>query len=329
MTQATALVCGVLGQDGSYLAEQLLADGWRVVGGVRSGHVPDERRALAERVQLVTTDALSVSDWRRLIQRVAPAEIYNVAGRTTGSGMYDDPVGIGDANGLSVVRLLEAIRLERPQTRFCQASSSEMFGDPAEVPQSERTPLVPRSPYAAAKAYAHAMVGVYRERHALHASSAILFNHESPRRSTAFVTRKITMAAARIALGFGKTISLGDMGAQRDWGYAPDYTRAMRAMLRTDRGGDFVVATGQLHSVADVCRIAFETVGLDFRACVSGGDATLRRTEGRVLVGDASKARSMLGWAPSIGFEQMIKSMVDADLRQLADSPDSASTTHP
>jgi GDPmannose 4,6-dehydratase len=233
--------------------------------------------------------------------------------------MFDDPVGIGDVNGLAVSRILEAIHTTGLKTRFCQASSSEMFGEPLESPQSEQTAFRPRSPYGAAKLYAHSMIQIYRRRYGLHASSAILFNHESPRRRTEFVTRKIASAVARIKLGLADELPLGDLEACRDWGFSGDYVRAMWLMAQAPEAGDYVVATGQVHSVRDFCECAFGYVGLDYREHVREDASARRPSEGVQLVGDSTKLRTQLGWAPSIGFEGLVRLMVGADLELYGD----------
>jgi GDPmannose 4,6-dehydratase len=315
----TALVTGVTGQDGSYLAEQLLAEGWRVVGTVRAlphgpGCLPP---AAAARVELVALDLLDPAAIAEALRRHRPDEVYNLAAHSSGEGMWDDAPAIGALNGLAVAHLLEAIRRSGAPIRFCQASSSELFGEPAESPQTEGTPFRPRSPYGAAKLYAHTLVGIYRRRHGLFACSAILFNHESPRRGPGFVTRKVTRAAARIKLGLERELRLGNLEARRDWGFAGDAVRAMRLMLRAERADDYVVATGEPHAVRDLCACAFSHLGLDWRAHVREDPGAFRPGEALPLVGDAGRARRVLGWRPAVGFEELVRGMVDADLEAL------------
>lgn len=316
----TALITGITGQDGLYLAELLLENGYRVVGTTRD--VQKSRRLLpsflSRKVELVRWDMLDQEVIRTLLSHYRPAELYNFSSYSSGSGMYDDPVGIGDVNGLAVVRVLEAIREVDQNIRFCQASSREIFGEAEESPQSEETPANPRSPYGAAKLYADSMIRIYRRRYGLHASSAILFNHESPRRSMDFVTRKITHAVANIKLGREKEIRLGNLDARRDWGFAGDYVRAMWLMLQFPRADDYVVATGKTHSVRELCEIAFDRVGLDYRDYVLENSAEYRPAEIVELVGDYSKIKNELGWEPKVDFREMVSMMVDADLRDLA-----------
>lgn len=316
----TALITGVLGQDGSYLAELLLSKGYRVVGAVRDV----ERAQLAspsrlwDSVELVRWDLRDEVLMRHVLEAFATDEFYNLAAYTSGAGMYDDPVAMGEINGLAVTRMLEAIRAVNPAIRFCQASSREIFGEARVSPQTEATPPSPRSPYGAAKWYADAMVRIAREHFGLFACSAILFNHESPRRGGAFVTRKITSTAARIKLGLASELRLGNMDATRDWGYAGDYVRAMWLMLQHDQADDYVVATGESHSVREFCEIAFARLGLDYRDFVHESAADYRPAEPALLVGDASKARRTLGWRPEVGFVELVHRMVDSDLQQLS-----------
>jgi GDPmannose 4,6-dehydratase len=271
------------------------------------------------------SDRVAFEEWNmqdptrivEILARYRPAEAYNFAARSTGSGMHDDPAGIAVTNGVAVAQILEAIRSVSASTRFCQASSSEMFGEPAQSPQSEATPFTPRSPYGAAKLYAHSMIDIYRRTHRLFACSAILFNHESPRRPLYYVTRKVSHAAASIKLGVTDTLSLGNLAARRDWGFAGDSVRAMWSMLQRPQPDDYVVATGVTHSVEELCQIAFAHVGLDHRRYVRSDPASYRPSERGQLVGDAGKAHSELGWQPSVGFEDMVRAMVDADLERL------------
>lgn len=316
----TAFITGITGQDGSYLAELLLSKDYRVVGAVRD--VDRARLALPlnlrSAVQLVRWDMMDERLMREILEACAPDEFYNLAAYSTGAGMYDDPVGMGEVNGLAVTRMLEAIRAVNPAIRFCQASSREIFGEALESPQTEFTRPSPRSPYGAAKWYADAMVRIAREHYGLYACSAILFNHESPRRGLAFVTRKITSGAARIKLGLASELKLGNLDAQRDWGYAGDTVRAMWLMQQQSQADDYVVATGESHSVRDFCQTAFSHLGLDYQDSVREVATDFRPAEPALLVGDASRARRVLGWQPEVGFDELVRMMVDSDLRQLS-----------
>ena len=316
----TALVTGISGQDGSYLAQLLLEKGYRVVGGTRepARAALTLEPALSSRVELVQWGVGEQGAVQDVLRRHQVSEVYNFAACTSGAGMYDDPVLIGDINGLAVVRMLEAIRAVDPRIRFCQASSREVFGEAAESPQSETTARAPRSPYGAAKAYADAMIRIYREKHGLFACSAILFNHESPRRGLEFVTRKITHAAARIKLRQANEVLLGNLDARRDWGFAGDSVRAMWQMLQAAIPEDYVVATGSTHSVREFCACAFGCVGLDYLEFVREEVASYRPAEKALLVGDPAKARRQLGWEPQMAFEALVRSMVESDLRLLA-----------
>lgn len=313
----TALITGLTGQDGSYLAEQLQGRGYRVLGGVRD--IPIAKRALpldlCNAVELVPWDMLDPRAMTDVIDEWKPTEIFNFAAYSSGAGMFDDPVGISDINGLAVTRILEAIRAVDPKIRFCQASSREIFGEALESPQTEATPPNPRSPYGAAKLYADCMIRIYRQRYGLHASSAILFNHESPRRSRAFVTRKITHEAVRIKLGLTKELQLGNLDTQRDWGFAGDYVHAMWLMLQRVTADDYVIATGEAHTVREFCDEAFGHLGLDYREFVREDTASYRPSEPTPLVGSAAKARRNLGWEPKVSFRELVRMMVDADLR--------------
>lgn len=308
-----AFVTGITGQDGRYMADLLRQQGYRITGLARA----PERMQAHDGITVERWDMRDEHALAGLLAREQPNEFYNFAAFSTGSGMFDDPVAIGDINGLAVARILEAIRKISPATRFCQASSAEMFGAASGSPQNETSRLDPRSPYGAAKLYAHAMIGLYRQRFGLFACSAILFNHESPRRGTAFVTRKITRAAAAISRGLADHVQLGDLAAQRDWGFAGDYVRAMWLMLQQENPGDYVVATGVTHTVEDICRLAFERVGLDYRDHVRTAAQPSRPPDALQLVGDAHKARRELGWSTTVTFEQLIALMVDADLAAL------------
>lgn len=302
------------------MAEYLLKQGKSIVGLVR-----DKARAIAalpseiaNRIEVVEWNMSNQKILEDLLRQYEPAEIYNFAAYSSGAGMYDDPVGIGEVNGLAVVRILEAIRKVDCRVRFCQASSREIFGEAVESPQTELTPVNPRSPYGAAKLYADSMIRIYRQRYGLFACSAILFNHESPRRSLAFVTRKITHEAARIKLGLASELRLGNLDAQRDWGFAGDYVHAMWLMLQQAHADDYVVATGEVHSVREFCEVTFARLGLDYRDYVHEDSSAFRPAEPAPLVGSAAKANRDLGWRPEVGFQELVHMMVDADLRNLS-----------
>lgn len=311
----TVLVAGVNGQDGSFIAEQLRENGRRVIGLLRAGH-PSPKPGLCD-VEFAEWDFVDVESLARLLRKMRPVEFYNFAAFSTGSGMYDDPAAIGEINGIAVARMLQAILDANAAIRFCQASSSEMFGDPVSSPQNEHTPFRPCSPYGAAKLFAHTTVNVYRVRHGVFACSAILYNHESPRRGSAFVTRKIADAVARIRAGLQHELRLGNLDARRDWGYAPDYVRAMRLMLAHDKADDYVIATGELHSVREFCKLAFAHAGLDYRDWVKENAADFRLDLRGPLFGDASKARDLLGWRPEKNFGDLVRLMVDASIASL------------
>lgn len=315
----TALIFGISGQDGSLMAEWLFAQGYSVVGTSRAPELARGRYSAPcwQHIPIHPCDYRSSDTVDELIAEVAPDEIYNFAAFSTGSGMYDAPVEMGEVNGLFVARILDAIERTDKSIRFCQASSSEMFGIPPASPQNERTPFAPRSPYGAAKLFAHNLIGVSRRRNDLFACSAILFNHESPRRGKAFVTRKVTSTAAAISLGLAEKLTLGDLDARRDWGDASDYVRAMWLMLQADAADDYVIATGEVHSVAELCKIAFGYLGLDWRSYVLVEDRLKRSPDPAQLVGDASHARAHLKWTPDATFRGLIERMVDADLQQL------------
>ena len=320
----TALITGVTGQDGSYLAELLIAKGYRVVGAVRDEQLAVESlpSTLVSRVELVVWDMLDQRRMVDVLSRYRPQEVYNFAAYSSGAGMYDDPVAIGELNGLAVASTLEAIREVDANIRFCQASSSEMFGEVTESPQSEETPFYPRSPYGAAKLYAHSMIRIYRERYGLFACSAILFNHESPRRGLGFVTRKITHEVASIKLGLSNELCLGNLDARRDWGFSGDYMRAMWLMLQSVQADDYVLATGETHSVREFCECAFGYLGLDYRDYVREGFSDNRHVEVVQIIGKPEKARRCLNWVPELGFHQLVRMMVDSDLRMLREKID-------
>jgi GDPmannose 4,6-dehydratase len=320
MAAKRALVTGITGQDGSYLAELLLSKGYEVIGlHRRSSTVTFDRiDHLTDRLTLVAADLLDEASLIRALREHRPAEVYNLAAQSFVQTSFGQPILTGEVTALGVTRMLDAILLVDPAIRFYQASSSEMFGKVVEVPQTERTPFHPRSPYGVAKVYGHWITVNYRESYGLHASSGILFNHESPRRGLEFVTRKVTFSAAAIKLGLQDTVALGNLDAQRDWGYAADYVQAMWLMLQQDEPGDYVVATGETHSVRELCQIAFDQVGLDWESHVVVEQQFFRPAEVDLLIGDASKAREKLAWKPEVGFEQLIRMMVDADLRALS-----------
>jgi GDPmannose 4,6-dehydratase len=315
----TALITGVTGQDGSYLAELLLAKGYRVVGVVRrTSHDSYERiQHLVGRMEVVPADLLDQHSLQTVVRETRPDEIYNLAAQSFVPTSWAQPVLTGEFTALGVTRLLDAIRLERPEARFYQASSSEMFGKVHETPQRETTPFHPRSPYGVAKVYGHHITVNYRESYGLFAVSGILFNHESPRRGLEFVTRKISDGVARIKLGLATELRLGTLDAKRDWGYAGDYVDAMWRMLQQAAAEDFVVGTGRQHSVRDCCEVAFAHAGLDWRAHVRHDERFDRPAEVETLLADPTKARERLGWEPQLPFEGLIEMMVDADVRRL------------
>jgi len=311
-----ALITGVTGQDGSYLAELLLEQGYEVIGVVRrSSTVNFERIAhIQDRLTLVSGDLLDEVSLIHILRDHKPAEVYNLAAQSFVQASFTQPVLTGETTALGVTRVLDAIRTVDPEIRFYQASSSEMFGKVRQVPQVEETPFYPRSPYGVAKVYGHWITVNYRESYDLHASSGILFNHESPRRGLEFVTRKVTHGAAKIKLGLMDKLSLGNLDAKRDWGFAADYVKAMWLMLQQDEPDDFVVATGETHEVRDLCEIAFSVVGLDYRDHVVIDERFLRPAEVDLLVGDATKAIETLGWRREVDFARLVEMMVEADV---------------
>jgi GDPmannose 4,6-dehydratase len=316
VTTPTALISGITGQDGSYLAELLLGKGYRVVGIVRrSSTTPYERIAhLVDKVDLVSADLLDQHSLVDAMREAAPREIYNLAAQSFVQTSWTQPVLTGEFTALGVTRMLEAMRKAAPDARFYQASSSEMFGKVQETPQNEKTPFYPRSPYGAAKVYGHWITVNYRESFNLYAVSGILFNHESERRGLEFVTRKVTDGVARIHLGISRELRLGNLDARRDWGFAGDYVDAMWRMLQPDSPEDYVVGTGLTWSVRQLCEIAFRTVGLNYQDYVVQDPRFLRPAEVDLLVADASKAKDRLGWTPQVTFEQLITRMVEADV---------------
>jgi GDPmannose 4,6-dehydratase len=311
-----ALITGITGQDGSYLAELLLQEGYEVVGMLRRSSTLNFERIthIQDQVTLISGDLLDEGSLIGILREHRPAEVYNLAAQSFVQTSFGQPVLTGETTALGVTRLLDAIRIVDPEIRFYQASSSEMFGKVLEVPQTEATPFYPRSPYGVAKVYGHWITVNYRESYNLHASSGMLFNHESPRRGLEFVTRKVTHGVARIAAGLDDKLLLGNLDAQRDWGFAGDYVRAMWLMVQQDTPDDYVVATGETHSVRELCEIAFAHAGLDWAEHVVVDERFLRPAEVDLLVGDASKAKRVLGWEPEVDFPSLVAMMVDADM---------------
>jgi GDPmannose 4,6-dehydratase len=326
----TALITGITGQDGSYLAEHLLAKGYRVVGMTRrASTVSHERIAhLADDLEIVQGDLLDQNSLAEALRTVRPDEVYNLAAQSFVPTSWNQPVLTGEFTALGVTRLLDAIRQVDPGIRFYQASSSEMFGKVTEVPQNELSRFHPRSPYGVAKLYGHWITVNYRESYGLFTASGILFNHESPRRGLEFVTRKITDGVARIKHELGTVLELGNLEAKRDWGYAGDYVRAMWLMLRRDAPDDFVIATGETHSVREFCELAFSIAGLDYHDHVRTDEHLIRPAEVDLLVGDASKARALIGWTPEVSFEALVRMMVEADLQRIENEIRSGTARH-
>jgi len=318
-----AIITGITGQDGSYLAELLLSKGYEVVGTVRRASAPNYWRIqpFRDRLTIKPADLLDQLSIIRLVDEVRPHEFYNLAAMSFVPASWDQPMLTGEFNAQGVTRVLEAIRHVDPSIRLYQASSSEMFGKVREVPQTELTPFYPRSPYGVSKVFAHYITVNYRESYNLFAVSGMLFNHESPRRGLEFVTRKVTDAVARIQLGLIDTLSLGNLDAQRDWGFAGDYVRAMWLMLQQDQPDDYVIATGVSHSVRNLVEIAFRAAGLKWDKYVRLDPALIRPAEVEHLIGDSSKARQQLGWTPTVDFNDLVKMMVDADLERVATEP--------
>jgi GDPmannose 4,6-dehydratase len=318
-----ALITGIAGQDGSYLAELLLEEGYEVFGVVRNPEAAHDNLAASEdRIRLIQADLLDQSSLQTALAESQPDEVYNLAAPSFVPMSWDQPVLTAQFAAVGATSILEAIRQTRPESRFYQASSSEIFGEPRETPQNEQTPLAPVTPYGVAKAYAHFIVGSYRRRYGLFACSGILYNHESPRRPLDFVTRKVAHGAASIALGLTDELVLGDLAARRDWGYAPDYVRAMWLMLQQDEPDDYVVASGVLHSVRELVICAFEHTGLDWERHVRM-DSSLKRGTAELhdLTGDYGKARQLLGWSPSVDFTRLVGVLVDAELERLQAIP--------
>jgi GDPmannose 4,6-dehydratase len=314
-----AIITGVTGQDGSYLAELLLAKGYKVYGMVRRSSTENFERIehLRDKISIMQADLLDQLSIIELIEDVEPHEIYNLAAQSFVPTSWSQPTLTGEFTALGVTKILEAIKLVDRKIKFYQASSSEMFGKVLETPQTESTPFYPRSPYGVAKVYGHFITVNYRESYDIFAVSGILFNHESPRRGLEFVTRKITDAVARIALGMAKELRLGNLGAKRDWGYAGDYVEAMWLMLQQKKASDFVIATGQSHTVREFAQLAFEHVGLNWRKYVKVDKALYRPAEVHELRGNAAKARRVLGWKPRVNLSKLVQMMVDADVARL------------
>ncbi len=315
----TALITGITGQDGSYLAELLLSKGYEVIGIARRSSTPSFERIehLLEDITVVQGDLHDQGSLLNLLSEHRPAEVYNLAAQSFVPTSWDQPALTGEVTALGVTRLLEAIRFVDPKIKFYQASSSEMFGKVREVPQKETTPFYPRSPYGVSKVYGHWITVNYRESFNLFAVSGILFNHESPRRGLEFVTRKISDGVARIKLGLARELRLGNLDSRRDWGYAGDYVEAMWQMLQLDRSEEFVIGTGETHSVREFCEIAFGHVDLDYQEFVIQDERFYRPAEVDLLISDPTKARSALGWEPAVSFEELVTMMVDADLERL------------
>jgi GDPmannose 4,6-dehydratase len=316
VSQPNALITGITGQDGSYLADFLLTQGYRVIGMVRRASTENFERIehLRGQIEIRQADLLDQLSLINLLREVRPREVYNLAAQSFVPTSWEQPVLTGEFTALGVTRLLEAIRLVDPGIRFYQASSSEMFGQVQEVPQTERTPFYPRSPYGVAKAYAHWITVNYRESYGIFACSGILFNHESPRRGKEFVTRKVTDGVARIKAGLATTLPMGNLQARRDWGFAGDYVEAMWRMLQQPQPDNYVVATGETHSVQELCERAFARAGLNWKDHVVVDRALVRPAEVESLLGDATKARRVLGWQPRVSFHALVDMMVDADL---------------
>ncbi|MEW6682918.1 MAG: GDP-mannose 4,6-dehydratase [Nitrospirota bacterium] len=315
----TALITGITGQDGSYLAELLLGKGYDVAGMVRRSSVENFERIdhIKDQTRLIQGDLTDQSSLDEAIEGIQPDEVYNLAAQSFVPTSWNQPTLTGEVTAMGATRILEAVRKHKPDARMYQASSSEMFGKVREVPQNEKTPFYPRSPYGVSKAYAHYITVNYRESYNLFAVSGILFNHESPRRGLEFVSRKVTDAVARIKLGLLKELRMGNLDAKRDWGFAGDYVDAMWRMLQRDTPEDYVIATGRTHAVRDILRVAFGAVGLNWEDHVVIDPALIRPAEVDLLIGDASKAKQTLGWEPTVSFEQLIEMMVQADLKRI------------
>ena len=315
----TALITGISGQDGSYLSELLLGKGYRIVGTVPEDTPADigRIRHLLDKIEIVRDDLLDQERIEKIVGEHRPDEVYNFAANSFRADSFQQPIRSTALLAVGVTRLLEAIRKMTPKARFFQASSSEIYGNPVDIPQTETTPFHPRSPYGVSKVYGHLMTVTYRESYGLYACSGILFNHESPRRRPEFVTRKITLTAAKIKLGLAKELRLGNLDARRDWGFAGDYVRAMWLMLQQPQPDDYVLATGETHSVRDLCEEAFSHVGLDYREYVVLEAESFRSPETAQLLGNPAKARRVLGWKREVSFRDLVRMMVDADLEAL------------
>ena len=315
----TALITGISGQDGSYLSELLLGKGYRIVGTVPEDTPADigRIRHLLDKIEIVRDDLLDQERIEKIVGEHRPDEVYNFAANSFRADSFQQPIRSTSLLAVGVTRILEAIRKVTPEARFFQASSSEIYGNPVDIPQTETTPFHPRSPYGVSKVYGHLMTVTYRESYGLYACSGILFNHESPRRRPEFVTRKITLTAAKIKLGLAKELRLGNLDARRDWGFAGDYVRAMWLMLQQSQPDDYVLATGETHSVRDLCEEAFSHVGLDYREYVVLEAESFRSPETAQLVGNPAKARRVLGWKREVSFRDLVRMMVDADLEAL------------
>lgn len=314
-----ALITGITGQDGSYLAELLLSKGYKVFGLRRRTSVPimENIEHLKDEIEFIDGDLLDLGSLINAVRISNPDEVYNLAAQSFVATSWIQPVATGQATGIGVTNMLEAVRLVKPDARFYQASSSEMFGKVVETPQKETTPFYPRSPYGVAKVYGHWITVNYRESYNMYACSGILFNHESPRRGIEFVTRKVTDGVARIKLGLQNELRLGNLDAKRDWGFAGDYVRAMWLMLQQDKAEDFVISTGETHTIEELVEIAFTHVGLNWRDYVVIDQKFVRPAEVDLLLGDCSKAKEKLGWELEVGFEQLVKMMVDSDLEKI------------
>jgi len=318
-----AVITGITGQDGSYLAELLLEQGYEVTGVVRRSSAPNLWRIehLLDRITLRPGDLLDQQSLMRIVQDVKPHELYNLAAMSFVPASWDQPLLTGDFNAMGVTRVLEAVRQVDPEIKLYQASSSEMYGRVREVPQTELTPFYPRSPYGVSKVFGHYITVNYRESYGMFACSGILFNHESPRRGLEFVTRKVTDGVARIKLGLSDTLLIGNLDAHRDWGFAGDYVKAMWMMLQQPKADDYVIASGISHSVQNLVQVAFEHAGLEWRKYVRTDPALLRPAEVDHLIGDASKAKRVLGWQPKVSFESLIHMMVDEDIKRISTRP--------
>jgi GDPmannose 4,6-dehydratase len=315
-----ALITGITGQDGSYLAELLLSKGYKVFGLRRRTSMPimDNIEHLKNEIEFIDGDLLDLGSLINAVRISDPDEVYNLAAQSFVATSWIQPVATGQTTGIGVTNMLEAVRLTKPEARFYQASSSEMFGKVVETPQKEKTPLYPRSPYGVAKVYGHWITINYRESYNMYACSGILFNHESPRRGIEFVTRKVTDAVARIKLGLQTELRMGNLDAKRDWGFAGDYVKAMWLMLQQDKADDYVISTGETHTIEELVEIAFSHVGLNWRDYVVVDQKFVRPAEVDLLLGDCTKAKEELGWELEVGFEQLVKMMVDSDLEKVS-----------